>query len=133
MKFQTKTEKFDETGRAIYNALQEKGISQYRLAKEIGISYPYLTDILQGNRPTSPAIKEIKKYLKDPDNYECSRPLTKRKNAVIIEQRATTQIAEEKYATNKNQNSIEELEKRVADIETILKKYKEIFSGLSKA
>jgi transcriptional regulator with XRE-family HTH domain len=63
MLFKSKTEKFSELGSQIYGALQEKGMSQYRLAKEIGISYPYLTDILQGNRPTSPKIPVILKFL----------------------------------------------------------------------
>ena len=63
MLFKSKTEKFSELGTQIYGVLQAKGMSQYRLAKDIGISYPYLTDILQGNRSTSPKIPVILKFL----------------------------------------------------------------------
>ena len=65
MLYPPKIEKYDELGLKINDLLKELGMSRRQLSKEVGISCPYVTDILQGNRPTSPKIPIIFKFLKD--------------------------------------------------------------------
>ena len=64
MRWPPKTEKYDALGMQIYEAIKKCGMSANQLAHEVGISLPYLTDIMQGNRPTSPRIPVIKEFLK---------------------------------------------------------------------
>jgi len=60
---QPKVETYSEIGKEISEKLDKLGMSRYALAKEIGISCPYLTDIMQGNRPNSLKIPLIFKVL----------------------------------------------------------------------
>lgn len=50
-------------GKEVEKALIDKDMSKGELAKVIGISQPYLTDILKGTRAGHERKKEIAKYL----------------------------------------------------------------------
>jgi predicted transcriptional regulator len=51
-----------DLGLALDDYIQEKGISQRKLASEIGISHVYISEIIKGIRKPSPMV--IKKIIK---------------------------------------------------------------------
>ena len=63
MLYKAKPEKYSDLGKLISDELDRRGATRMSLAREVGISFPYLTDIMQGHRPNSPQIPKILKFL----------------------------------------------------------------------
>ena len=59
----TETKKYTFFGKQVAKALIDKDMYNVDLAKEIGISVPYLTDILKGVRPAEKRKKQIADFL----------------------------------------------------------------------
>lgn len=52
-------------GSDVFEELERKGITQRQLAQALGISAPYLNDILNGRREATLQKERIKAYLKE--------------------------------------------------------------------
>lgn len=52
-------------GSDVFEELERKGITQRQLAQAIGISAPYLNDILNGRREATLQKERIRAYLKE--------------------------------------------------------------------
>lgn len=52
-------------GSDVFEELERKGITQRQLAQAIGISAPYLNDILNGRREATLQKERIRVYLKE--------------------------------------------------------------------
>lgn len=62
-----KVEKYSSDGLQINELLSKNGFSRHQLATYFGISPSYMTDILQGNRPTSKYIPAMLYWLENTD------------------------------------------------------------------
>jgi len=57
-------------GSDVFEELERKGITQRQLAQALGISAPYLNDILNGRREASLQKERIKAYLKEKEGVK---------------------------------------------------------------